>query len=384
MARAVDSFDKVKCPRLLRTANGRNAMPERYSETVRQAMLSAYHEAREFGSPSIAPQHMLLGLVAADRSLTHRFLHGIDSVGWYREQVENRAPRQEPTESGEELPFDAASERVLEYAGEEAARMGHNDIHTEHLLLGLLREEQSVAAEILRDRGLQLDAVRGQVERSWRERAHALRLAVMRSPEPRWPAFVAMAADALIHYALPDRLSLGPRWFSFAVVIVLLIPIIFSIRFGRHNMARILTFVAIGTLALSLVGSLALLIEGLPAHKDSPGTLLRSATLLWITNILVFALWYWKLDAGGPLGREKADARSSFVFPQMTQQPDQRDASWSPDFLDYLFLAFNTSTAFSPTDTAVLSPWAKGLMMLQSIISLSIIALLAARAVNVL
>jgi len=359
-------------------------MPERYSEIVRRAMLSADHEAREFGSPSIAPEHVLLGLVAADRALTHRFLHGVDSVGWYREQVENRAPRKEPTDTAQELPFNAASERVLEYATEEAARMGHEHIHTEHLLLGLLREDDSVAAEILRERGLQLDAVREQVERGWRERAHALRLAVMKAPEPRWPAFVAMGADALIHYALPDRLSLGPRWFLFAVVAVLLIPIIFSIRFGRHNVARILTFVAIGILALSLVGSLALLIEGLPAHKDPPGTLLRSATLLWITNILVFALWYWKLDAGGPLGREKADAQSSFVFPQMALQPDQRDPSWSPTFVDYLFLAFNTSTAFSPTDTAVLSRWAKALMILQSIISLSIIALLAARAVNVL
>src|SRR5271166_6260632 len=300
-------------------------MSERYSETVRRAMLSAHHEAREFGSPRIAPEHVLLGLVAADKALTHRFLRGGDSVEWYRAQVEDRAPRREPMETAEELPFDAASERVLEYASEEAGRMGHEHIHTEHLLLGLLREDDSAAAEILHERGLQLDAVREQVERSWRERAHALRLAVMKSPEPRWPAFIAMAADALIHYALPDRFLLGPRWALFAVVIVFLIPIVFSTRFGRPNVARILTFVAIGILALSLVGSLALLIEGLPAHKDPPGVLLRSASLLWITNILVFALWYWKLDAGGPLGREKADARSSFLFPQMTRPATEED-----------------------------------------------------------
>jgi hypothetical protein len=359
-------------------------MPERYSETVRRAMLSAHHEAREFGSSSVAPEHVLLGLVAADKALAHRFLHGADSVEWYRAQIEDRAPRREPIQTAEELPFNGASERVLEHAEEEAARMGHEHVHTEHLLLGLLREDDSVAAEILRERGLRLDTVREQVERGWREMAHTLRLAVMKAPEPRWPAFVAMAADALIHYALPDRISLGPRWFLFAVVLVFLIPIVFSSRFGRPNVARILTFVAIGILALSLVGSLALLIQGLPAHKDPPGTLLLSAALLWITNILVFALWYWKLDAGGPLGREKADARSSFLFPQMAMQPEQRDPSWSPMFFDYLFLAFNTSTAFSPTDTAILSRWAKALTMLQSIISLAIIALLAARAVNVL
>lgn len=215
-----------------------------------------------------------------------------------------------------------------------------------------------------------------------------LRMAVStkskRELEPRWPAFIAMGADALIHYALPDRFSLGPRWVLFAVIVVLIVPIIFSHRSGRLNVARILTFIVLGALALSLIGSLGLLIAGLPSHKDPPRTLLQSATLLWITNILVFALWYWKLDAGGPIGREEGCTKSSFLFPQMTRPAGERDAAWSPVFLDYLFLAFNTSTAFSPTDTAVLSRWAKGLMMLQSIISLSIIALLAARAVNVL
>ena len=147
-----------------------------------------------------------------------------------------------------------------------------------------------------------------------------------------------------------------------------------------------LTFAANGAITLALIGSLVLLVQGLPHHKDPPGTLLFSAGALWITNVLVFALWYWKLDAGGPLGRDRAGRRaskSSFLFPQMVRQ-SEADQSWSPEFLDYFFLAFNTSTAFSPTDTAVLSRWAKVGMMLQSLISLSIIALLAARAVNVL
>jgi hypothetical protein len=201
--------------------------------------------------------------------------------------------------------------------------------------------------------------------------------------EPRWPAFVAMGADGLIHYALPERLSVGPRWLLFAIIFVLLVPISFSYRSGRYNITRILTFIALGVLTLALVGSLGLLVEGLPRHLDPPNTLLLSATLLWITNVLVFALWYWKLDAGGPQGREALDSESSFLFPQMTR-PHAVVTPWSPMFLDYLFLAFNTSTAFSPTDTAVLSRWAKMLMMLQSLISLSVIALLGARAVNIL
>lgn len=208
-------------------------------------------------------------------------------------------------------------------------------------------------------------------------------MTIQKVREPLWPAIVAMVADALINFALPERLSVGPRWLLVAVVFILLIPLVFTYRRGRHDIARILSFAALGIITVALIGSLGLLIEGLPVHKDPPRTLLASAALLWLTNVLVFALWYWKLDAGGPIGRAQADAKSAFLFPQMMGHPEE-DPSWSPMFLDYLFLAFNTSTAFSPTDTAVLARWAKVLMMLQSVISLTTIALLAARAVNIL
>jgi hypothetical protein len=192
-----------------------------------------------------------------------------------------------------------------------------------------------------------------------------------------------MMAAACVYWALPEPLSVGPGWGLFAVILVLLIPTVISHRRGDYHITRVLTFTANGAITIAMIGSLAFLIEGLPKHRDPPQTLLRSAGLLWITNVLVFALWYWKLDAGGPLGRERAKGRvdSSFLFPQMLA--DEK-SSWSPNFMDYLFLAFNTSTAFSPTDTAVLSRWAKAGMMTQSLISLSIIALLAARAVNIL
>jgi uncharacterized membrane protein len=203
--------------------------------------------------------------------------------------------------------------------------------------------------------------------------------------EPRWPALVAMVADALIHFALPERFSVGPRWLLFAVILILLIPIVFTYNRGRFDLTRIFTFGALVVLAAALIGSLSLLIEGLPNHKDPPKTLLLSATLLWFTNVLVFALWYWKLDAGGPMGREQPGAmkNSAFLFPQMTR-PSCAEEGWAPNFVDYLFLAFNTSTAFSPTDTSVLTRWAKVAMMLQSLISLTVVALLAARAVNIL
>lgn len=203
--------------------------------------------------------------------------------------------------------------------------------------------------------------------------------------EPRWPAFVAMLAAAGVYWALPEPLSMGPGWLLLAIILVLLIPMVVSYHRGRHDVTRFLTFAANGVITLAMIVSLGFLIEGIPQHREAPAAMLRSACALWITNILVFALWYWKLDAGGPLGRDRAAGRikSSFLFPQMLTQ-EGGDPSWAPHFMDYLFLAFNTSTAFSPTDTAVLSRWAKLGMMLQSLISLTIVALLAARAVNIL
>jgi hypothetical protein len=203
--------------------------------------------------------------------------------------------------------------------------------------------------------------------------------------EPRWPAFVAMLAAAGVYFALPEPLSLGPSWLLLVIIVLLLIPILVSDRLGHYKVTRILTFTANGIITIAMIASLILLVRGIPEHLETPKALLRSASALWITNILVFALWYWKLDAGGPLRRDLPHglSNSSFLFPQNLSREEQH-SSWKPNFVDYLFLAFNTSTAFSPTDTAVLSRWAKLGMMLQSLISLMIVALLAARAVNIL
>jgi hypothetical protein len=205
--------------------------------------------------------------------------------------------------------------------------------------------------------------------------------------EPRWPAFLSMMAAGFLYWALPERLSVGPGWFLLAIILILLTVIVISYRRGYVRVMRTLTLIANALLTVALVVSLLLLIHGLPLHLESPKELFRSACVLWVTNILIFALWYWKLDAGGPLARDRArgNLNSSFLFPQMTRPPGSPGAGspWSPQFTDYLFLAFNTSTAFSPTDTAVLSRWAKVGMMLQALISLLIVALLAGRAVNV-
>jgi uncharacterized membrane protein len=203
--------------------------------------------------------------------------------------------------------------------------------------------------------------------------------------EPRWPAFIAMLGAAGVYLALPEPLSLGPGWLLPAIVGLLMIPILVSDRYGHYHITRVLAFIANGAITIAMIASLVFLVRGIPQHLETPKELLRSAIALWITNILVFALWYWKLDAGGPLRRDRGRelSNSSFLFPQMLIRED-RDLSWKPNFVDYLFLAFNTSTAFSPTDTAVLSRWAKLGTMVQSLISLTIIVLLAARAVNIL
>ena len=202
--------------------------------------------------------------------------------------------------------------------------------------------------------------------------------------EPRWPAFVAMLTAAGVYVALPEPFSLGPSWLLLAIIGFLLVPIVISAYRRQHRITRILTFLANGVITVAMIASLILLVQGIPRHLETPKALLRSAVSLWVTNILIFALWYWKLDGGGPVLRElpRGMSRTSFLFPQMIGRED-RDSLWVPNFVDYLFLAFNTSTAFSPTDTAVLSRWAKIVTMFQSLISLTIIALLAARAVNI-
>ena len=208
--------------------------------------------------------------------------------------------------------------------------------------------------------------------------------------EPRWPAVIAVLAVGGIYVAIPDYLSLGPRWLLLAVMVALTIPILAMHRAGLAREARWLGIVSNSILTVDLIWSVVLLVQALPEHKEPPGTLLRSAGGLWISNILVFALWYWRMDAGGPGQRERQEGHrtEAFLFPHfMMEEVERHEAQlgkWSPNFVDYLFIAFNTSTAFSPTDTAPVARWAKGLMMLQSLISLTIVVLLAARAVNVL
>jgi hypothetical protein len=156
--------------------------------------------------------------------------------------------------------------------------------------------------------------------------------------------------------------------------------------FGESSWQRMAAIVIIAILNLANVFSLALLVDHLVIHPTAVSgvRLLQSAAKLWLTNIIVFALWFWELDRGGPDDRASTEHREpDFLFPQMVT-PGCAPKGWGPRFFDYLYLAFTNSTAFSPTDTMPLTTWAKTLMLIEGLVSLLIVALVASRAVNIL
>ncbi len=198
-----------------------------------------------------------------------------------------------------------------------------------------------------------------------------------------WPATVAILLVGMLYLFISERYSVGPRWLVLAFAVALLIPFWAARHGNRPDLTHRLALGVNGLLTLAVVASAALLIVRLTQGKTQALDLLRDAALIWVANIVTFALWYWSIDGGGPAKRHPGKhASTDFAFPQQQQEDDGVVEGWSPTFLDYLFLAFNTSTAFSPTDTMVLSRPAKLLLMAQSTISLTVVAVLAARAIN--
>jgi hypothetical protein len=209
-------------------------------------------------------------------------------------------------------------------------------------------------------------------------------------PEPRWQAILALLAIGGIYLALPRDLVIGPIWLVPAVIVVLLVPTVVSHRVGGQSVNRTLGIIISGITTLALIGSVILLVRTLPTQRESPLQLLRSGGLLWLTNVIVFALWYWRLDGGGPTLRHKQKkfGSTSFLFPQMQIPHDERVqfecVRWRPLFIDYLFVAFTQSSTFGPTDAPLLARWTKIFTMTQISISLTIVVLLISRAVGVL
>src|SRR5881296_2068042 len=169
-------------------------------------------------------------------------------------------------------------------------------------------------------------------------------------PEPRWQALLAFLAIGAIYVALPPHLVVGPTWLLPTVIVVLLIPTVVSHRMGKHSLNRALGVLINGITTVALIGSVILLVRALPSHRESPLQLLRSGGLLWLTNVIVFALWYWRLDGGGLTRRHKQKefGSRSFFFPQMQVEASERErykiGPWRPRFVDYLFVAFTQSS----------------------------------------
>ena len=209
-------------------------------------------------------------------------------------------------------------------------------------------------------------------------------------PEPRWQALLALIAVGCIYAALPPWFTIGPVWLLPAIIAVLLVPTITTHRMGHHSLNHALGIIINAIITLALIGSVGLLVRTLPGQKQAPLPLLLSGAELWLANVLVFALWYWRLDGGGPNTRDRRPefGSRSFVFPQMQIEKIERGRfgaeGWRPGFVDYLFIALTQSSTFGPTDAPLLAHWAKGLAICQIFISLSIVVLLISRAVGIL
>jgi len=221
------------------------------------------------------------------------------------------------------------------------------------------------------------------------ERDDRVAWGVPAAAEPRWPAVAAVLVAIALQVVLPQRViqGLGPRWLIPVLETVLLAALLVTDPHRQDREASALRWLSLALIAVITVANLVALgelIRALLAHSTTGGRSLVFASVpIWLTNVIVFGLWYWELDRGGVTARLQPTHRApDFLFPQMTVPGSS--PNWAPQFVDYLYTSFTNATAFSPTDTMPLTPWAKLLMMLQSLASLLTVALVISRAVNIL
>jgi hypothetical protein len=213
--------------------------------------------------------------------------------------------------------------------------------------------------------------------------------------EPRWHAGLAVVAALVLYVTLPPKVVVGPVWMLPLVLMAILVPLMLLAP-HRHQEAswqRWASIAHIAVLNAFNVATIVLLFAWqLSEHRHplSGQQLLLAAVQIWLTNVIVYALWFWEIDGRGPDARlhvsfEREPVHADFLFPQMALQPDLRERmQWKPRFLDYVFLSFTNATAFSPTDTFPLTQFGKVLMMAEALTSLVTIAIIAGRAVNIL
>jgi hypothetical protein len=209
--------------------------------------------------------------------------------------------------------------------------------------------------------------------------------------DPFWPAQVTVLAAIALSLALPSKLSVpGKVWLIPTIEAVLLAGLVASTpwRGERRPMRRHVALGLVGLVTASNLVNLILLVHHVLHPTSNAGAfgreLILGGTEIWVTNVLLFTVWYWELDRGGPIARAQIECPApDFLFPQMTE-PSLGGMNWRAGYLDYLYTSFTNATAFSPTDTMPLTPMAKLLMAAQSLASLVTIGMVFARAVNIL
>jgi uncharacterized membrane protein len=206
--------------------------------------------------------------------------------------------------------------------------------------------------------------------------------------DPYWPSQVAVAVTIGLSLGLSEQVTVGPRLLLPVVEALLLVALIFVVprRATTHSLGRRrFSLAVIGFVSLANVVSLALLVHYLinGGHAGGHGLILSGASL-WATNVLLFSVWLWEMDRGGPVMRFlQPDGPIDLLFPQM-DNPSVGPPGWRPGFADYLYVSLTNATAFSPTDTMPLTMTAKAVMAIQSITALLTVGLVIARAVNIL
>lgn len=202
---------------------------------------------------------------------------------------------------------------------------------------------------------------------------------------PRWPGAVALLSIGASYLALSDYVTVVPRFWLPGLMAMLVVVLLIAHAQGRYRLARTISFVLLGVVSASLVLREFFLVTTLSGRSASAFPVLVDAVLIWVGSVVTFAAWYWEIDGGGPDERTReTHASEDFLFPQIAQQDGEEAIGWAPDFLDYLFVSFTTSATFGPTDTPVLSRRGKVLTVVQCMLSLVVVIVLVAWAVDTL
>ncbi|BDX32542.1 hypothetical protein TUM20985_30890 [Mycobacterium antarcticum] len=208
-------------------------------------------------------------------------------------------------------------------------------------------------------------------------------------PENRWPVLLAILAAMAIQHSIPVQYTVLPRWPLIIMELLLLVVMLLinPVRLSRPTtIGRWASLVLTAAITVDNTASAVVLAKRILTGEvsNNAAVLLGGGVAIFVTNVIAFGIWYWELDRGGPFARHAGERfYPDFLFPQMTD-PDKARPDWRPTFVDYLYVSFTNVVAFSPTDTMPLARWAKAMMTVQSLVSMTTIALVIARAVNVL